>query len=74
MRTDEEFVRRIDEWRRLQPDLPSRSEAIRRLVGLGIMYSGELAMAEKEAGKREIRRARRGRSIKVENLNAENDG
>ena len=22
----------IDDWRRLQPDLPSRSEAIRRLV------------------------------------------
>ena len=38
------------------------------------MYSGELAIAEKKAGKREARRARRGRSIKVESLNAENDG
>ena len=26
----------IDEWRRRQPDLPSRSEAIRRLVELGL--------------------------------------
>jgi len=26
----------IDEWRRLQTDLPSRSEAIRRLVELGL--------------------------------------
>ena len=25
-------VRKIDEWRRAQADLPSRSEAIRRLV------------------------------------------
>jgi hypothetical protein len=25
-------IRAIDEWRRRQPDLPSRSEAIRRLI------------------------------------------
>jgi hypothetical protein len=29
-------VREIDEWRRLQPDLPSRSEAIRRLIEAGL--------------------------------------
>jgi hypothetical protein len=29
-------VTAIDEWRRKQPDLPSRSEAIRRLVELGL--------------------------------------
>jgi hypothetical protein len=28
-----EFVRSIDDWRRHQPDLPNRTEAIRRLVG-----------------------------------------
>jgi Arc/MetJ-type ribon-helix-helix transcriptional regulator len=33
MRVTEEFLRTIDEWRRKQPDLPSRAEAIRRLVG-----------------------------------------
>lgn len=27
---------RIDDWRRRQPDLPSRSEAIRRLVERGL--------------------------------------
>jgi metal-responsive CopG/Arc/MetJ family transcriptional regulator len=30
------LVRQIDEWRRRQPDLPSRSEAIRRLVEAGL--------------------------------------
>ena len=29
-------VSAIDEWRRHNPDLPSRSEAIRRLVELGL--------------------------------------
>ena len=27
-----EFVRKVDEWRRLQPDLPNRSAAIRQMV------------------------------------------
>jgi metal-responsive CopG/Arc/MetJ family transcriptional regulator len=30
--TTSDLIRRIDEWRREQPDLPNRSEAIRRLV------------------------------------------
>jgi hypothetical protein len=32
MRVSPSFLRLIDEWRRRQPDLPSRAEAIRRLV------------------------------------------
>ena len=32
----ERFVRDVDEWRRAQPDLPSRSEAIRHLTELGM--------------------------------------
>ncbi|MFT3688786.1 hypothetical protein [Paenirhodobacter sp.] len=32
-------VRAIDAWRRTQDDLPSRSEAIRRLVDLGLSAS-----------------------------------
>jgi uncharacterized protein len=36
MRLDVESVERIDEWRRKEPDLPSRAEAIRRLVDLGL--------------------------------------
>ena len=34
-------VAAIDEWRRRQADLPSRSEAIRRLVELGLKVKGK---------------------------------
>ena len=30
------WVRKIDDWRREQPDLPNLSEAIRRLVDAGL--------------------------------------
>ena len=36
MRWHEPVLEAIDEWRRQQPDLPSRTEAIRRLVELGL--------------------------------------
>lgn len=36
MRVSPEFFRKVDEWRRQQPDLPNRSEAIRRLVELAL--------------------------------------
>ena len=36
MRSSEEFLRRIDDWRRQQDDIPSRAEAIRRLIELGL--------------------------------------
>jgi hypothetical protein len=39
MSTDE--VDSIDSWRRRQEDLPSRSEAIRRLVELGLKAKGK---------------------------------
>ena len=32
LRVPAAFVAAIDEWRRQQPDIPTRSEAIRRLV------------------------------------------
>jgi hypothetical protein len=32
LRVDAEFLARVDEWRRNQPDLPPRAAAIRRLV------------------------------------------
>jgi len=35
MRVSEAFLRAVDDWRRRQKDLPSRAEAIRRLVELG---------------------------------------
>jgi hypothetical protein len=33
---DDERLEAIDDWRRRQDDLPNRSEAIRRLVELGL--------------------------------------
>jgi hypothetical protein len=37
MRVSASFLRVLDEWRRKQPDLPRRSEAVRRLVELGLV-------------------------------------
>ena len=34
MRVSEHFLRTVDDWRRGQTDLPSRAEAIRRMVEL----------------------------------------
>jgi hypothetical protein len=34
MRVSEGFLRTVDDWRRNQIDLPSRAEAIRRMVEL----------------------------------------
>jgi hypothetical protein len=45
MRTTEEFLRRVDDWRRGQEDLPSRTEAIRRLVEVGLNAAAERTKA-----------------------------
>lgn len=39
MRVSEEWLSVIDEWRRQQPDIPPRAEAIRRLVEIGLRTS-----------------------------------
>ena len=36
VRMSDDLVRRIDEWRRTEPDIPTQGEAIRRLVELGL--------------------------------------
>jgi hypothetical protein len=36
MRVPASFLKVVDDWRRKQADLPSRAEAIRRLVELGL--------------------------------------
>lgn len=36
MRVDQGFLDEIDAWRRAQPDLPPRAEAIRRLVRVAL--------------------------------------
>jgi len=33
------WVRRVEEWRRAQPKIPSRSDAIRQLVDAGLMVA-----------------------------------
>ena len=41
MRVDEEILERIDRWRGSQDDVPSRAEATRRLIELGLASSVE---------------------------------
>jgi metal-responsive CopG/Arc/MetJ family transcriptional regulator len=36
MKLDPQMIARVDAWRRVQPDLPSRAEAIRRLVDFAL--------------------------------------
>ena len=36
MRATKSWVEALDNWRRQQPDIPSRAEAIRRLVEKGL--------------------------------------
>jgi hypothetical protein len=43
------WIRRIDEWRRHQPDIPSVSESIRRLVDLGINSEKKPAGKKRDA-------------------------
>jgi uncharacterized protein len=40
-RVSTEFLAKVDSWRREEPDLPSRTEAIRRLVELGLAASAK---------------------------------
>ena len=49
LRFSVDLLRRIDEWRRGDPDLPSRAETIRRLIEAGLT-----------AGKNPIRKPRSG--------------
>ena len=39
MRVSAAYLKSIDEWRRKQTDLPSRSEAIRRLTAIALRES-----------------------------------
>jgi uncharacterized protein len=55
MRFDTEVVERIEEWRLKQSDLPSRADAVRRLVELGL-----------SAPKRKSVKSRRGSAIPLQ--------
>jgi hypothetical protein len=58
MRAPTALLRAVDDWRRRQPDLPSRSEAIRRLIEAGLSKAstatpsggGESGEPDKPAG------------------------
>jgi hypothetical protein len=41
MRVSEAFLKSVDDWRRKQPDLPSRAAAIRRLVAIALKVKGK---------------------------------
>lgn len=49
MRLSADDVIRLDDWRRQQPDIPSRAEAIRRLVELGMTVDDALSMLSARA-------------------------
>ncbi len=36
MRASDEWLHKVDDWRRVQADIPPRAEAIRRLVEKGL--------------------------------------
>jgi hypothetical protein len=38
-------IRAIDEWRRRQPDLPNKNEAIRRLIDIALQQQAEREQA-----------------------------
>jgi len=41
MRASEDFLESVDKWRSKQDDKPSRAEAIRRLVEIGLKAKGK---------------------------------
>jgi uncharacterized protein YfbU (UPF0304 family) len=51
LRLDEDSLYRIDEWRRTQPDVPARAEAMRRLVDLGLAQSSPESITFRPADK-----------------------
>jgi len=44
MRVDENILSRVDKWREKQDDVPSRAEAMRRLVEVGLTRAGSEAV------------------------------
>jgi len=48
LRLDEEMIRSIDAWRGRQPELPSRSEAIRQLIARGLSHRSDIHLSPGE--------------------------
>jgi hypothetical protein len=49
MRFDVNIIERIDDWRRKQPDLPSRTAAIRHLIEVGLAVAQPQQKTSKKA-------------------------
>lgn len=48
MRLDEDTLKQVEQWRAEQPDIPSRAEAVRRLLDIGLaMGQGSISDGEK---------------------------
>ncbi len=54
MRASENFLARIDDWRRAQPDIPGRAEAIRRLVEIALSVGQGVKLTKSAKGIEEI--------------------
>lgn len=39
MRVDPQWLKRLDDWRRKQDDLPTRAEALRRLTNIALQQA-----------------------------------
>jgi hypothetical protein len=48
VRVDEEFLKRLDNWRRRQSDLPNRPEAVRRLVEIAFKSAGSASAGHRK--------------------------
>jgi hypothetical protein len=55
VRLPEELVSRIDQWRREQPEIPGRAEAIRQLIDAGLRRLNPLARKRFEKKRKESR-------------------
>jgi metal-responsive CopG/Arc/MetJ family transcriptional regulator len=58
MKTPEALLARVDDWRRQQPDLPNRSEAIRRLIEAGLSNGGGVGQGKTDMPAKPLSRAR----------------
>jgi hypothetical protein len=47
-RLQDDALEKLDKWRRQQPDLPSRPEALRRLADLGLAAESSASAREAE--------------------------
>jgi hypothetical protein len=48
LRISPELLAEIDAWRRVQPDIPPRATAVKRLIAIGLRLAAEEAPAKKK--------------------------